>query len=298
MLIIVKVFSLASPSNHQLFRRLVFAVKLCDEFERGMTSLSGSKATAPSNVLTQAANLSQQVADVLEGEIRAGRLAADAKLPTEAALVAQFAVSRTVIREAISRLKSMGLVASRQGSGMYVKHAIFSPLSFDAKHAVSKQAVIQMAEVRRALEAEVAGLAALRRSAKDVYAINQSIAALEAAVQSGGNGVEQDVNFHRAIASAAQNPFLISTLDYLRQFLQGATAVTRANEARRLDFAKQVQREHLAIAQAISAGDALKSRQAAARHMNNAIKRIEQADPAFWEQEGVQLAKPLVSRTG
>ena len=132
-------------------------------------------------------------------------------------------------------------------------------------------------------------------NAKDVYGINQAIAALDAAVRSGGDGVEQDLHFHRAIADAAQNPFLISTLDYLRQFLQGAIAVTRANEARRFDFARQVQREHLAIAQAISAGDAPKARLAAARHMNNAIKRIEQANPAFWEQEGVQLAKPLVS---
>ena len=258
--------------------------------------ISISKATVRSDALTPSTNLSHQVADVLEGEIRAGRLKADAKLPTEAALVAQFAVSRTVIREAISRLKSMGLVASRQGSGMYVKGAIFSPLRFDAKHAISKQAVIQMAEVRRALEAEVAGLAALRRTTKDIYAIHQSIAALDAAVLAGGSGVEQDINFHRVIADAAQNPFLISTLDYLRQFLQGAIAVTRANEARRLDFAKQVQREHLAIAQAISAGDANKARQAAARHMNNAIQRIELADPAFWEQEGVLLATPLVKR--
>ena len=263
-----------------------------------MTSHPGNIAAPRYRPPTPGANLSHQVADVLEAEIRAGRLGADEKLPTEAALVAQFAVSRTVIREAISRLKSMGLVASRQGSGMYVKSAIFSPLSFDAKHAVSKQAVIQMAEVRRALEAEVAGLAAMRRTAKDVYAINQSIAALDTAVHSGGNGVEQDINFHRAIADAAQNPFLISTLDYLRQFLQGAIAVTRANEARRLDFSQQVRREHLAIAQAISAGDASKSRQAASRHMNNAIKRIEMADPAFWEQEGVLLAKPLVKGPG
>ncbi len=239
--------------------------------------------------------LSHQVADVLEEEIRAGRLCVDDKLPTEAALVAQFAVSRTVIREAVSRLKSVGLVATRQGSGMYVKGAIFSPLSFDAKHVASKQAVIQMAEVRRALEAEVAGMAALRRTAKDVYGINQAIAALEAAVLAGGNGVEQDLNFHRAIADAAQNPFLISTLDYLRQFLQGAIAVTRANEARRVDFARQVQREHLSIARAISAGDSTKARQAAARHMNNAIKRIELADPAFWDQEGALLAKPLIA---
>lgn len=247
------------------------------------------------NSVTPGAHLSDQVAGVLATEIRAGRLAVGDKLPTEAALVEQFAVSRTVIREAVSRLKSLGLVDSRQGSGMYVKDAGFSPLNFDARHAVSKQAVIQIVEVRRALEAEVAALAAQRRTPEDVLRIRQAIAALEQAVLAGGDGVDEDVQFHSAIAEAANNPFLIGTLGYLGQFLRGATRVTRANEARRADFARQVQDEHEIIACAIEAGDAAAARQAAAQHMHNAIRRIEQADPAFWQQAGVQLASPLVS---
>jgi len=242
------------------------------------------------------AQLSDQVADALSAEIRAGRLAEGDKLPTEAVLVEQFAVSRTVVREAVSRLKSLGMVDSRQGSGVFVKRGGFSPLNFDAKFAESKQAVIQMVEVRRALEAEVAALAAQRRSSTDVTRIRQAIAALDDAVRAGGDGVEEDVNYHRAIADAAKNPFLISTLDYLRQFLRGATRVTRANEARRQDFAAQVRDEHEAIARAIEAGEVAQARRAAARHMDNAIRRIEQADPAFWQQEGVHLATPLVSR--
>jgi GntR family transcriptional repressor for pyruvate dehydrogenase complex len=216
-------------------------------------------------------------------------------LPTEAALVEQFSVSRTVVREAVSRLKSLGLVDSRQGSGVFVKEQGFSPLNFDAKLAVSKQAVIQMVEVRRALEAEVAGLAALRRTQADIKRIKKSIVLLDKAVQAGGDGVDQDVQYHRAIAEAARNPFLIGTLEYLGQFLEGATRVTRANEARRTDFARQVCDEHHLIFPAIEAGDALAAREAAARHMDNAIQRIEQADPAFWKQAGVQLASPLVS---
>ena len=241
------------------------------------------------------AQLSDQVAQALAVEIRAGRLAVGDKLPTEAALVEQFSVSRTVIREAVSRLKSLGLVDSRQGSGVYVKDAGFSPLNFDAKFAVSKQAVIQMVEVRRALEAEVAALAAQRRSGADVQCIRRAISALEQAVLAGGDGVDEDVQFHRAIAEAARNPFLIGTLEYLGQFLRGATRVTRANEARRADFAAQVQDEHEMIARAIETGDPVAARQAAAQHMNNAIQRIEQADPAFWKQAGVELAQPLVS---
>lgn len=251
--------------------------------------------TAQFKSITPGAHLSDRVADVLITEIRTGRLAVGKKLPTEAALAAQFSVSRTVIREAVSRLKSLGLVDSRQGSGVFVKDAGFSPLNFDAKHTASKQAVIQMVEVRRALEAEVAGLAAQRRTQADLKRIRQAIAALEKAVQAGGDGVDEDIQYHRAIAEAARNPFLIGTLEYLGQFQRGATRVTRANEARRADFARQVCDEHAMISRAIEAGDAAAARKAAARHMDNAIKRIEQADPTFWQQAGVQLARPLVS---
>ena len=95
---------------------------------------------------------------------------------------------------------------------------------------------------------------------------------------------------------AAHNPFLIGTLDYLSQFMRGAIGVTRANEARRADFAAQVRDEHAAVVGAIEAGDVAKARAAASRHMNNAIRRIESADPAFWRQEGARLAVPLVAR--
>ena len=253
------------------------------------------KGTAQFKPVASGTYLPDQVAQTLAAEIRAGRLAAGDKLPTEAALVVQFSVSRTVVREAVSRLKSLGLADSRQGSGVYVKAPGFAPLNFDAKSAVSKQAVIQMVEVRRALEAEVAGLAALRRTQADIKRIRQAIVLLDRAVLAGGDGVEQDVQFHRAIAETARNPFLIGTLEYLGQFLQGATRVTRANEARRADFAHQVCDEHNAIFSAIEAADAPLARQAAAQHMNNAILRIEQADPAFWQQAGVQLATPLVA---
>ncbi len=245
--------------------------------------------------VTPGASLSGQVADAIAAEIRTGHLAAGDKLPTEAALVLQFSVSRTVVREAVSRLKSLGLVDSRQGSGVYVREPGIKALNFDAKAALSKQAVIQIVEVRRALEAEVAGLAAQRRTAGDLRRMRGAVVAIDAAVKAGGDGAAEDVRFHRAIAEAARNPFLIATLDYLGQFLQGATRVTRANEARSSDFARQVRDEHAAVLLAIEARDETEARRAAGAHMNNAIGRIHRADPVFWAQAGVLLAQPLVS---
>jgi GntR family transcriptional regulator, transcriptional repressor for pyruvate dehydrogenase complex len=246
------------------------------------------------NTLKPAARLSDQVAEALAAEIQCERLTPGDRLPTESALSAQFAVSRTVVREALSRLKSLGMVEPRQGSGVYVREAGIPPLAFDVQREVSKEAVVQMAEVRRALEAEVAALAAQRRTRTDLKRIHQSIASLEAAVAAGGDGVVQDVAFHRSIADAARNPFLLDTLHYLSRLLQGATRVTRANEARREDFARAVREEHERIVQAIEAGDAPLARQSASRHMDNAIARIEQADPAFWQQEGAVLAQALM----
>jgi GntR family transcriptional repressor for pyruvate dehydrogenase complex len=243
------------------------------------------------------ARLADQVADQLATGIHAGQLSAGEKLPTEARLVEQFQVSRTVVREAISRLKSLGLVDSRQGSGVYVSaRTRYAPLDFDARHGGSQAAVVQMAEVRRGLEAEAAALAAERRSGADLRRIKQAVTALDRAVRAGADGVEEDLGFHRAVAQAAHNPFLIGTLDYLAQFMRGAIGVTRANEARRADFAAQVRGEHAAVLVAIEAGEATRARQAAARHMNNAIRRIENADPAFWQEEGERLAGPLVVR--
>ncbi len=253
-------------------------------------------STAPSfAAMAPSVRLSERVAEALAAEIRSGRLQPGNKLPTEPELVAQFAVSRTVVREAVSRLKSIGLVESRQGSGVSVLDATIPPLSFDANDAVSREAVIQMVEVRRALEAEVAGLAAQRRSLEDLQRIRQAVAALDRAVEAGGDGVPEDVALHRAIADAARNPFLLSTLQYLSRFLHGATRVTRANEARRGDFARQVKEEHAAILGAIESGDAMAARAAAFDHMNNAIRRIEEADPAFWRQEGAVLARALTT---
>lgn len=247
--------------------------------------------------VTSGARLSDQVAQQLAAEITAGRLGAGDKLPPEARLVEQFAVSRTVVREAVSRLKSLGLVDSRQGSGVYVSASPpYAPLNFDARHGESREAVVQMAEVRRALEAEAAGLAAQRRTAGDVKRLKQAVQALERVVKTGGDGVEEDLRFHQAIAAAAHNPFLIGTLDYLAQFMRGAIGVTRANEARREDFAAQVRDEHAAVVLAIEAGDVARARSAASRHMTNAIRRIESADPVFWRQEGARLAATLVPR--
>lgn len=254
-----------------------------------------SPSLPKSPALRVTARLSEQLADVLTASISDGQLDVGQRLPTEGQLTERFGVSRTVVREALSRLKMLGLIESRQGSGAFVIQRLSTlktqlVLTPDG----SIDAVMQMVEVRRALEAESAGLAAARRTAQDIRQIKSALLAIERAVAAGGDGVLQDVAFHSAIATAAGNPFLLATLAYLNQFLLDATRVTRANEAARDDFAQQVLAEHDLIVKAIVAGDSNAARDAGAAHMVNAARRIRSADPAFWQVEGSQLASRLL----
>jgi GntR family transcriptional repressor for pyruvate dehydrogenase complex len=160
-----------------------------------------------------------------------------AKLPTEAVLSEEFGVSRTVIREAIARLKYEGLVESRQGSGVFVtEQAGIRPLRIDYTDVGTLESVLQIVELRRSIEAEVAAQAARRRTDATMANIDAALARIDAEVAAGGDGVDADVGFHRAIAEATGNPYFLKTLAFLSQYLETATRVTRTNEARREDF--------------------------------------------------------------
>jgi GntR family transcriptional regulator, transcriptional repressor for pyruvate dehydrogenase complex len=249
-------------------------------------------------LLHVAPNLADQVASALRDRLAAGAYAETAKLPSEAKMAVQFGVSRTVVREAVSRLKSEGLLLSRQGAGLFVRaDAGIRPLRIESAASRSEQSVVQIVELRRAIEAESAALAAERHSKADLEAMRSALRALDRAGARGEDGVAEDVRFHRSIAEASGNPYFLSVLEFLSQFLASATRVTRANEARRSDFAKAVKVEHAAVLAAIEAGDAAAARRAAGRHMVNAIRRIRLAGKDFWVAEGDALMETLKPRS-
>ncbi|MFM0321886.1 FadR/GntR family transcriptional regulator [Caballeronia glebae] len=222
--------------------------------------------------------LSDTVAQQLQKLIEKGSFAATGKLPTEAVLAQEFGVSRTVIREAISRLKNEGMVEPRQGSGVFiVERAGIRPLRIDYAQAVEPGAVVQILALRRAIEAEVASEAAQRRTEQQLAAIDDALAGIDAAVREGRDGVAEDVAFHREIANATGNPYFLTTLTFLNQYLEAGTLVTRGNEALREDFMRQVREEHAAIVEAIRAREPDAARHAAQTHLINAARRLAEA---------------------
>ncbi|QDD65380.1 FadR family transcriptional regulator [Herbaspirillum seropedicae] len=242
--------------------------------------------------------LADHVTSVLARQIRAGEFAPETRLPSEMELTERFSVSRTVIREAISRLKSEGLVGSRRGSGtvvLPVNPATPFRLDLDVDDGRdSIQAVLRVIELRRGVEGEMAALAAQRRTSAQNLAIQQALQAIDEAAAAGRDGVPEDFAFHAAISNASHNPLYTSLVQFLSQFLHAAIRVARMNEARSNEFVQQVRAEHAALAEAISAGDAAAARTAALRHMENSAQRLQAADRAFWASaEGQAAARDL-----
>jgi GntR family transcriptional repressor for pyruvate dehydrogenase complex len=149
-----------------------------------------------------------------------------------------------------------------------------TPFRIDPTVADSVQSLLQVVELRRGLESEIAALAAERRTPAQLAEIRAALAAIEADVAAGGDGVDADMAFHRAIARATGNPHFLALWDFLGQFLRGAMTVTRALEAERQEMGRQVLDEHHALLEAIAAGDPAAASAAARHHMVMASQRI------------------------
>lgn len=239
-----------------------------------MLTRPSSPQAAPARLVIE--RLSDRLAALLCAQVESGALRPGDRLPTEQQLALSHGVSRTVVREAVHQLKSRGLLLSRQGSGVYVSKAPRNrALSFDAEVLDSIEGVVQVREVRRALEGETAALAATRASRLQVAALRRALRAIDKSTAEGGDGVAEDLAFHRVLTQAAGNPHFGRLLEFLEQYLVEAMRVTRGNEAQRLDFMEQVRAEHRAIVEAVAARQPHLARRRAIEHMRRGDRRLQ-----------------------
>ena len=218
--------------------------------------------------------------DALGERIRDGRLAPGDKLPTEAAVMAEFGVSRTVVREAISKLQASGLVETRHGIGTFVVGVgDGSAFRIEPAQLGTLRDVIAVLELRIGVESEAAALAARRRAVQNLAAMRAALDAFAAAVEEGRDAVSADFQFHTEIARATQNEHFTGLMATL-----GAQIIPRARlePARQADPARQeylrrVNAEHESIFDAIAAQDADAARAAMRTHLANSRERRRRA---------------------
>jgi GntR family transcriptional regulator, transcriptional repressor for pyruvate dehydrogenase complex len=186
-----------------------------------------------------------------------------------------------VVREALSMLQAAERVVTRHGIGTFVAEAPRRAEGFRiaAEQLETLREVIAVLELRIALEAEAAGLAAQRRQPGNLEVMAQALAAMEAGFALHQISVEQDFLFHLEIARATQNPHFAKLMQAL-----GESSIPRARlgtggpvDAATQDYLRQVLVEHRAIYSAIADGDAESARATMRMHLVNSRDRRKRA---------------------
>jgi GntR family transcriptional repressor for pyruvate dehydrogenase complex len=219
-----------------------------------------------------AQTLSGTLVESLRTRIVNGDIAPGEKLPSEPRLAAEHRVSRTVVREAIARLNLEGLVHTRRGSGSYA----LTPPADDADGAPPLARTLDdrlaLVEYRLALEAEAAALAATRRTPTQLAALADRLDALASSDGHPATAMQHDFAFHRLVAEAAANRFLLEALDRLgpQMIAMPRGRLDRHDGGR---FAAVVQ-EHRAVLDALNAQDPLAASAAMRVHLAGSRRRL------------------------
>lgn len=220
--------------------------------------------------LVQSPSLSTLLIRRLRAEIESDRLKVGARFPTDAEICRLFNVSRTVVREAVASLRELGLIATRRGRGsVVIAHSTARPFSISGDELETLDDVIRVYELRRALEVEAVGLAALRRTDADLAAIARHLDELDRLLALGQDVIELDMDLHLAFTAASQNDYFHRVLESLR-----AAAVARKQVRAELNSPTLLQltmlggqAEHRRIEAAIRDRDAGAARREMRRHL-------------------------------
>lgn len=181
--------------------------------------------------------------------IEAGLHAGD-RLPGERELADRLGVSRVSIKQAIVVLEVQGLVDVRHGGGMYLRRD-----SLDVEPVADmverRRRLPDVLEAREALETKLAELAALRRTDADLIAIDDALATMRAEIDAGELGAEGDRRFHEAVATAAHSGLLA---EFMRSIAEQVSE-SRHESLRQPGRPDRSFDQHVAVAEAIRAGD-------------------------------------------
>jgi GntR family transcriptional repressor for pyruvate dehydrogenase complex len=235
-------------------------------------------------------NLTEEAVVRIAAEIRSGRLGPGARLPTEQKLMTAMGVSRTVVREAVAALRAEGLVTTRQGSGAFVAaDASRVPFRIDPEGLSSIEDVLEVMELRLAIEVEAAALAAERMTPESLAPVGRALRAIEAAIGRGEGAISEDFAFHRAIAEASGNPRFAELLEFLGGHVipRQSIRVSIGTPEEQRQYLMRIQKEHGRIYDAIGAGQSAEARKAMRTHLTRSLKRYRRlAEGQLHTEEG------------
>jgi GntR family transcriptional regulator, transcriptional repressor for pyruvate dehydrogenase complex len=225
-------------------------------------------------------SLTAQLVDALRMQIESCELRAGSRIATEAEMVQRFGVSRTVVREALSRLQAAGLVETRHGIGTFVCELNTpSLLRLDPADVPGSMDALAILELRISLETESAGLAATRGDPTRLATMRAALADFANGVSNTDATISPDFRFHLEIAHATGNRYFVEIMEHLgmRMFPRTRLAATEIPQQQKAEYLIRVNREHEQIADAIERGDADSARTAMRLHLINSRERLRRA---------------------
>ncbi|MGA7398841.1 MAG: FadR/GntR family transcriptional regulator [Candidatus Sulfotelmatobacter sp.] len=205
----------------------------------------------------------QEVARQLERRITEELKPGDL-LPPERELVRTMGVSRDSVRNAIRTLELMGLLEPRQGIGTVVCSPAAKPSNPLANALLEKRKMVaELIDVRKMIEPPLAARAALHVSRDAIAEMEEILARQKAKVLQGQLGIEEDSEFHYAIALASDNDVILKVVDVLMDLLRETRESSLQVEGRQ----EKSLAGHHRILSALKLGDAAGAESAMRRHL-------------------------------
>jgi GntR family transcriptional repressor for pyruvate dehydrogenase complex len=207
--------------------------------------------------------------------IRENELAPGARLPSELSLSQQLGVSRTVVREAFQSLAAMRLIDLSAGKRATVAVLDHSAMSLMIEHGIHTEQINiqQIYDVRRTIEVRTVTLAALRRSDAEALDILAHANRMDEDFGENERIMEHDLAFHLAIARASKNPVFELILGAFQNVTRQTWPIgwkSRTSDEQR----RAAGQLHIAIAQAVAAGDPQTAATLMARHFDESVHAL------------------------
>ncbi len=224
--------------------------------------------------------LTGQLTRTLAERIASGQYAVGTRLPSEAEMISEFGVSRTVVREAIANLRANGRVTTMQGVGAFVMQQDSSEgFQIDTAKLSAVQEMVAVLELRIALESEAAVLAAQRRTPEQLASMKAALGEMGEAIARGEDAVQADMRFHQSIAEAAGNPHFLKLFNYVGELLipRARLQAVRLDNLPMPDHPARVQREPQQICYAIERQDPEAARAALRMHLSESKARLQRS---------------------
>ena len=210
--------------------------------------------------------LYEQIVQQVEESILSGQLKPGDQLPAERELAVRFGVSRTAVREAVKCLREKGLVEAYTGRGTFVTNGTSQAMrqSLDLMVRVNQaEGSSHLAELRLLLEPGIAALATGRIEAQLLATMHEAVEAMDRGLSDPEAYIEADLDFHLALAEAADNPMVLSLLDSIVGLLR-----EQRSKIFEVDGGpERGQYHHKRILAAIERGDAEAAREAMRAHL-------------------------------